>query len=283
MKWLLLVLWLFFASHSLAASLEVVPREVEDGGVVLVRLKLSQPTLAVIRWNDSPIYLDLTSQGARGLLPVPLGTPAGLYPVTVSVVDQAGRTLRFSTEILVKKSDRPVERLSLPKAMVSPQKPELLERIARDSQRLKTIYLQDNPALYWDGFNRPVTDPVGSLFGLRRVLNGKPRSPHSGVDFRSPRGTTVYAPAVGRVVLVDDLYYTGKTVVVDHGGRLISVFAHLDKTEVQSGIMTTSETPLGQVGSTGRSTGPHLHWSVRLAGERIDPLALLALFDRESP
>jgi murein DD-endopeptidase MepM/ murein hydrolase activator NlpD len=283
MKWLLVVLLVISAAPCTAASLEAVPRQVEDGGVVLLRLQSPESIFAVTRWNDAPVYLEVTPDGARGLLPVPLGKPAGSYPLTVAVVDRAGRTRRFQTEITVQKSNRPVERLTLPPAMVSPRKPELLKRIARDSKRLQAIYQQETPALYWDGFRRPVADPVGSLFGLQRILNGKPRSPHSGVDFRSPKGTPVYAPAAGRVVLVDDLYYTGKTVVVDHGGQLISIFAHLDQASVQDGELTTAGSLLGKVGSTGRSTGPHLHWTVRLAGERIDPLALLALLERERP
>ena len=109
-------------------------------------------------------------------------------------------------------------------------------------------------------------------------MNGKPRSPHSGTDFRSPAGTPVKALSNGRVALVDDLFYTGKTVVVDHGEGLFSLYGHLSETEVDQGHELLAGDVVGKVGSTGRSTGAHLHLSVKLLGERIDPLALLSLY-----
>jgi murein DD-endopeptidase MepM/ murein hydrolase activator NlpD len=110
-------------------------------------------------------------------------------------------------------------------------------------------------------------------------MNGKPKSPHSGTDFRSSVGTPVRSISSGRVVLVSDLFYTGQTVVVDHGEGLLSVYAHLSKILVEENHELQVGDVLGKVGSTGRSTGAHLHLTVRLLGERIDPLALLAIFD----
>ena len=110
-------------------------------------------------------------------------------------------------------------------------------------------------------------------------MNGKPKSPHSGTDFRSPSGTSIRSISSGRVALVADLFYTGQTVVVDHGEGLLSIYAHLSKVLVKEGSELRVGDTLGEVGSTGRSTGAHLHLTVRLLGERIDPLALLAVFD----
>ena len=110
-------------------------------------------------------------------------------------------------------------------------------------------------------------------------MNGKPKSPHSGTDFRSPSGTPVHSISNGRVTLVDDLFYTGKTVVIDHGEGLLSVYAHLSKALVAEDVELQIGDVLGEVGSTGRSTGAHLHLTVRLLGERVDPLALLDIFE----
>jgi len=130
----------------------------------------------------------------------------------------------------------------------------------------------------WSGpFVRPVPDAANSAFGTRSVFNGEPRSPHSGADFSSQPGTPVKSPNAGRVVLAGDLYFTGNTVVIDHGAGLLSLFAHLRAITVRESDSVTAGTVIGEVGATGRVTGPHLHWTVRLNGARVDPMSLLAV------
>src|SRR5262249_45324326 len=125
-------------------------------------------------------------------------------------------------------------------------------------------------------FTAPVPQPSNSAFGSRSIFNGQARSPHSGADFLSPAGTQVKAPSWGRVVLARELYYSGNTVIIDHGLGLYSLFAHLEKMSVQEGDKVAG-TVIGLVGATGRVTGPHLHWAVRLNVARVDPLSLLWL------
>jgi murein DD-endopeptidase MepM/ murein hydrolase activator NlpD len=122
-----------------------------------------------------------------------------------------------------------------------------------------------------------VPQAANSAFGTRSVFNGQPRSPHGGADFLSPAGTPVHAPAGGRVLLARDLYYTGNSVVIDHGAGLVSLFAHLSRIDVSDGAAVQTGQVIGLVGATGRVTGPHLHWSVRAGGARVDPLSLLAI------
>ncbi len=172
--------------------------------------------------------------------------------------------------------ERPEERLTLPKRMVTPGKKDSA-RISREHNHLKEVFAGRSPR-FWTSFEKPVDDAVNSVFGKRRVLNGKPKSPHSGTDFRSPSGTPVRPISNGRVALVSDLFYTGNTVVVDHGEGLFSLYAHLSEVLVEEGHDLLVTDILGKVGSTGRSTGAHLHLTVKLFGERIDPLALLAAF-----
>ena len=118
---------------------------------------------------------------------------------------------------------------------------------------------------------------ANSAFGTRSIYNGQPRSAHGGADFPSPAGTPIHAPNAGRVVLAANLYYTGNTVVIDHGLGLYSLFAHLSRIDVAEGASVDRGFVVGLVGATGRVTGPHLHWTVRAGGARVDPMAVIAI------
>jgi len=279
----LLVILLLLAAPALAAEVEISPARVRDGEAFLLRLKDAETVFAATRWNDAPAYFDLQSAEAKLLLAVKSGQRPGRYPLVIYALNRAGETSRYHVDLQVVAAQRPVERLTLPTGMVNPRRPEVLKRINNENRRLQVMYRSDTPARFWNGFGRPVKDPVSSVFGLRRILNGQPKSPHSGVDFRSPRGRRVRAPAAGTVLLSDDLFYTGNTVVIDHGGGLVSVLAHFQSLQVKEGATLTAGQVVGAVGSTGRSTGPHLHWTVRLGGVRTDPLALLKLLAGQSP
>ncbi len=122
---------------------------------------------------------------------------------------------------------------------------------------------------------------ANSAFGTRSVFNGERRSPHRGADFLSPAGTPVAAPSTGVVLLAGDLYYTGGTVVLDHGAGLISIFAHLSSVDTKTGERVEAGAVLGKVGATGRVTGAHLHWTLLANGVRVDPLSLLELLGRK--
>ncbi|PJG59286.1 peptidoglycan DD-metalloendopeptidase family protein [Aeromonas cavernicola] len=127
-------------------------------------------------------------------------------------------------------------------------------------------------------FDKPVNGPLSSPFGLRRFFNGEERNPHSGLDFAVGTGTPVKAPAAGKVILLGDYFFNGKTVFVDHGQGLISMFCHLAKIEVQVGQPLPRGAVLGRVGATGRATGPHLHWNVSLNDARVDPAIFIGAF-----
>lgn len=117
---------------------------------------------------------------------------------------------------------------------------------------------------------------ANSAFGTRSIFNGKPRNAHGGADFLSPSGTIVHAPNAGRIVVARSLYYSGNTVIIDHGLGVFSMLAHLSRIDVKEGDLIIANQTLGLVGATGRVTGPHLHWAVRAGNARVDPLSLLA-------
>jgi murein DD-endopeptidase MepM/ murein hydrolase activator NlpD len=170
----------------------------------------------------------------------------------------------------------PVQRLRLPRRMVAPD-PGALERIAREALQLAAVLSAVSPERLWGGpFAAPVPDARGGGFGARRVLNGRPADPHSGMDLRAPTGTPVQAPNAAVVALVDTLYYGGKTVVLDHGLGLFTTYSHLSQVSVMEGDSLDAGQLLGRVGATGRVTGPHLHWAVVLNGARVDPVSLMA-------
>jgi murein DD-endopeptidase MepM/ murein hydrolase activator NlpD len=129
----------------------------------------------------------------------------------------------------------------------------------------------------WNGpFVLPVADPANSNFGSRTIFNGQPRSPHGGVDFASAAGTPVAAAGGGRIAIADDLFFTGNTIVIDHVLGLFSVLEHLSAMSVVEGDVVERGSTVGRVGATGRVTGAHLPWGVRLNGARVDPMSLLA-------
>lgn len=264
---------LLFTCSAWCGELKLLSNQVYNGEVAVVLWQGEPLSFGVVRFNDEIFYLYPDPDGAVALLPVDLNAPAGDYSLSAALVDLHGQTTATELTLRVEYKKRPVEHLTLPERMVTPVQKDV-ERIKREADLLNREFESKSPRL-WSTFERPVNDPVSSVFGKRRLMNGKPKSPHSGTDFRSPAGTLVHSVSNGRVVLTDDLFYTGQTVVIDHGEGVFSIYAHLSKVFVQKDDNLAVGDVLGKVGSTGRSTGAHLHLSVRLLGKRVDPLALL--------
>jgi len=274
--YLSLLITLFLASSAFSGELFLRSEQINNGEAAVLHWQGEPLSFGVVRFNEEVYYLYPDSDGAIALLPVGLDVAAGHYPIIAAMVDMQGQTSTAEILLTVVNKKRPEENLTLPERMVTPGKQDSA-RISREHNHLKEVFAGRSPR-FWTSFEKPVGDAVNSVFGKRRVLNGKPKSPHSGTDFRSPSGTPVHPISNGRVALVSDLFYTGNTVVVDHGEGLFSLYAHLSEVLVEEGHDLLVTDVLGKVGSTGRSTGAHLHLTVKLFGERIDPLALLAAF-----
>jgi len=186
-----------------------------------------------------------------------------------------GRRLKQTIEI----SDRTykIQRIDgLPKKKVTPDK-EALKRIRKESRMVKKARSRDDPRTdFLTGFIWPVTGPISGVYGSQRILNGKPRRPHFGVDIAAPVGTKVVAPADGIVTLAHpDMYFSGGTLIIDHGHRLSSSFLHLSRIFVKVGQRVKKGDVIAEVGATGRVTGPHLDWRMNLSKARIDPQLLV--------
>jgi hypothetical protein len=213
----------------------------------------------------------------EALVGIDLEARPGRYPMQVTAFAGAVRVSATETLAVLAKTF-PTRRLRVAPDYVNPSSPELVARIAAEAAQIAAAYKQSARERLWVGpFVRPVTHEANSAFGTRSVYNGVRRSSHAGADFRSPAGTPIHAPNAGRVALARDLFFTGETVIIDHGLGVFSLLAHLSRIDVIEGQAIGAGDPVGLVGATGRVTGAHLHWGFFVSGARVDPLSALAL------
>jgi murein DD-endopeptidase MepM/ murein hydrolase activator NlpD len=166
----------------------------------------------------------------------------------------------------------------VPQEFVKPPTPEIEERVRREAELVAWVYSHGTAEwLAKDNFIAPLAAAPFPNFGERRVYNGVPLSFHTGLDYSAPAGDPVAAANAGQVAMASHLYFGGKTVILDHGQGVFTSYGHMSKLLVRRGDLVAKGTVIGLIGSTGRSTGPHLHWSVRVGGARVDPRSLLAL------
>ena len=261
-------------------ELSVQSRTLGPGELVILSITLSAPVEHVrVRAFDRDIPAFRESERVwRALVGVDLDVRPGSYTITV-----AAGSADASYALIVKPRTFRTRRLTVNEAFVTPPSSEQA-RIREEAALLATVWRSAAGERLWNGgFVRPVPGVANSAFGTRSVYNGKPRTPHGGADFLSPGGTPVHAPNAGRIAVARALYFTGNTVVIDHGLGLFSTLAHLSTIDVQEGGVVAAGEVIGEVGATGRVTGPHLHWAVRANDARVDPLSLLALLGAPEP
>jgi len=206
----------------------------------------------------------------RAWVGVDLARKEGSY----AVVWQHGET-RVHEQLLVQRGNFRISRITVKRDMAVFDTRQL-RMIRRDQQALRASYRKRVPIHSDFHFIAdPVQGVVSTPLGARRIVNGEPRSPHSGIDIAVAAGTPVHLPAAGVVVLTASMYLNGNTVVVAHGDGLVEIFSHLRTMAVHEGDALAAGALIGEVGATGRATGPHLHWGVRFAGARVSPHTLL--------
>jgi len=251
-------------------ALELSPTELHPGDIIRVQTRVPAKTrsgevrLAGRRFPGfidggkfvAYVGIDLGTSPGAAELSYKIGTARGAQAVTISPKEFASESLKVAPSYT-----------DLDKAT--------LARVARENKVLAKIWATESPQRMWlKPFQRPLDAPLGSPFGLRRIFNGQPRSPHSGLDLKAPAGAPIFASNKGKVVLAHNLFFTGNTVILDHGLGLYTIYAHLSRIDVKEGQVVERTWPIGLVGATGRVTGPHLHWAAKLGGARVDPRML---------
>lgn len=258
-------------------------RSLQPGELVLVKVSShsarSAPR-AAFRGEPVPLF-SVSSHTYVGLIGLDLDVATGPAALTADLTAISGSTSSWTRVYTIAYKDFPTKRLTVEPNYAAP-KEEDAARAEKEAGRLREIFLSTTPERYFAGpFIAPIPKALSSRFGERRIFNDIPKAPHGGADLRAGTGTPVKATAAGRVVLAEELFYQGKCVVLDHGWGLYSYYAHLSEISVAAGYNVEKGAVLGKVGRTGRVTGPHLHWSVRLHQARIDPFSLLYIMETQ--
>ena len=256
---------LWAIAHPSAAVELTIEGAPVQGGLVTARTKPG----AIVHLDGQPLKLD-----AEGRFVFGFGRDA---PADALLVIQH-QDQRVERPLTIGQRQYQIQRIDgLPTKMVSPDQ-KALERIRRENRKIAQVrerYTETDA--FREGFIRPAQGTITGVYGSQRILNGQPRRPHFGIDIAAPTGTAVIAPAAGIVALAEpDLYFTGGTLMIDHGRGITSVFSHLSALSVREGDIVGRGEKIGEVGSTGRSTGPHLDWRVNWFQVRLDPALLLS-------
>lgn len=268
MKKITLAVLFAIALFSLSKHALAFPENsLRPGGLGVISVLPSNQAKPYVSYNASPVALVKGQQNWLAVVGIPLSAKSGSHQITIK--DKSGKVTkkRFN----VKTHQYKTQRLTIKnKNKVNPNK-KSTKRIEKEyllKQKLKKTFSPTAPKM---NFIKPVTGRDSGRFGLKRILNGQKRNPHSGMDIAAPQGRKIKAAESGRVLFVGDFFFTGKVVYLDHGNGLLSLYAHLSKIHVKQGQQVKRGEVIARVGKTGRVTGAHLHWSVYLNGNSIDP------------
>jgi len=261
-------------------TVDLVCRAFEPGEVIVVAIK-DDPSVkdAWIRFlgRRYPMGKGETSSVLLAFIGLDLGLKQGSYEMEIFIDKVLGEREYIKKQISIFAKEFPLKKLWVDEKFVTPP-PEFNERIRREREIIKVIYGITTEQWLGKGFFiLPSSGKAMPNFGERRVFNNKPRSSHKGIDIKVPYGTPVKASNSGRVVLASDLYFAGKTVIIDHGMSVFTLYCHFSKIRVTRGKLVKKGEIIGEIGATGRVTGPHLHWGVKVSGISVDPFSILSL------
>ena len=248
------------------------------GGIALIPLEGLNSSQAPSAWYRGNRVMVIPSTETRFADQSPwlavIGIPLSAKPADEQLMKADGKRFPFSIEDKAYKE----QRLTITnKRHVNPNQQDLA-RYKREKDEMVTAFKSwSTPELSSLEFVLPSEGRFSSPFGLKRFFNDQPRNPHSGLDIAGGQGGAINAPAPGKVVAVGDYFFNGKTVIVDHGFGLTTLYCHMSRIDVAIGDQLNTGDSIGAIGKTGRVTGPHLHWTVSLNNTRVDPL----LFVRE--
>ena len=264
--------------------------QASQGSLIAVVL-LSQKPLGSVNatWDTRPLPFWSTQDRQKGrperrhaLIGVDLEKAPGPYELNLPGRLQNGQPFSCKTLINVVLGHFATESLQVNKQFVQPDEQQV-KRANAERDTLRAIFDYVTPEHLWTGPFREPLDGVksGGNFGKRRILNGIPGSPHGGVDFPTTTGTPIHAPQAGKVALAQELFFSGNTVVIDHGLGIYTFYGHLSEIDVQPGDDVRAGQILGKVGATGRVTGPHLHWGLTVNRARVNALELLRILGNQ--
>lgn len=263
------ILLLFIYSGSVNAG--TPPKEnAVPGGIIVINLNIPAiQTPPYTSFNKKRVMLQKKNNSWHAVVGIPLKTKVGKHYIQLNKPTRkvffTVKAKKYKTQYLTIKNKR----------KVNPTKKDI-ERIIKEKKIIGAAFRTWRAIDEVDtAFIKPVNGPFTSPFGLRRFFNKQPRRPHSGLDIAAPTGAPIIAPSAGIIVNTGDYFFNGNSVFIDHGQGLISMYCHLSKIAVKSGQKIKKGEKIGEVGMTGRVTGPHLHWSVNLNNTRIDPTLFL--------
>ncbi len=261
----LLPLWLWALSLQPLAA---------PGGVALIELGIYDERPKAFL-GDRPLRLERLPDGQYAALVGIDLSASSREAQAVRVIERSGTQslIAFS----VHERDYPSQYITIDAESYVHPSQEQLDRIAKERKRMEAAYARFSPeAIAPLAFKQPVGGRISGAFGLHRYFNGEPRNRHNGLDIAAPRHTPIGAPQKAEVIKTDDLFFCGKMVLLDHGQGLLTLYCHLESIAVRAGDRVDQGEVIGTVGSSGRATGPHLHWGVRLNGVWVDPTLLVA-------
>jgi murein DD-endopeptidase MepM/ murein hydrolase activator NlpD len=259
------------AKEARSPAVAVSPKKIVPGGIMVVTLRGAQGPVEGT-FNGRQLHFNAARGMFTAAVGIDLNTEPGSYPLSVTAAGaKIARTVRIA------KKDYPVQRLTLPEDKVI-LSPENEARVEREQKVLAAVWPVDSARLWSGRFIDPLPGKeITTTFGVRRIINRIPKSSHSGIDLAADVGEPVRAPNDGVAVLAEDQFFSGNSVVLDHGQGIYTMFFHLSEVTVRPGQAVMKGDVIGRTGATGRVTGPCLHWGVRMQGAKVDPLALIRL------
>ena len=274
----------------LIAGITLSSEQVTNGSLLLLQIetrKLSPPVRDMrltFQQHEYPVYPHpvTPTDDHFGLIAIPFRTAPGPAKLVLSWTNAAGdhsRTIPFRIVAGKYRTDE----LKVDSSRVNPNKKDI-ERARKEARKIKRVYAEGNIDRLWEGnFQLPMTSDITSPFGNKRVFNGQLKSFHNGVDFRARSATPVFAANSGVVKLAENLFYSGNAVVIDHGTGIFTIYAHLSRIDVAAGRHIEKGQRLGLTGATGRVSGPHLHWGVKVRGVAVNPMQLIEVMSSLLP
>ena len=265
----LLVLCLTLNAHAADSYITRLLNKPVPGGVAVIELGTG-PQAPKATYQGKPVLVVKEQDTWRAIVGIPLTVKPGNQRIS-----SGGRDVSFT----VGSKKYPEQHITLKnKRQVNPN-PADIKRIDNELLIQIKAYRTFSPNIPSNLLlDKPVNGPLSSKFGVRRFFNGEERNPHAGLDFAVPAGTPIKTPAAGKVILIGNYFFNGNTVFVDHGQGFISMFCHMSKIDTRVGQQLARGDVVGKVGSTGRATGPHMHWNVSLNDARVDPAIFIGAF-----